>query len=142
MTVDLEGFNEFQDTLERAKNLANDEYWVGTAVKYGFFLEFGTVHMEPRPWLRPSINKVADETDVLGEVLESFNLDQLAIGAKLLAEQVANDIKRNMRKHSPPAPAGEYPAVRSRTLINSVVTAETEMKLLQESAAQATGADT
>ena len=28
---------------------------VGTGIKYGFFLEFGTKHIAPRPWARPSV---------------------------------------------------------------------------------------
>ena len=31
---------------------------IGTNVRYGLFLELGTRHMAPRPWLRPAFNKV------------------------------------------------------------------------------------
>jgi len=33
---------------------------VGTNVKYGRFLELGTRHILPRPWLRPAIMQILD----------------------------------------------------------------------------------
>ncbi len=33
---------------------------IGTPFKYGFWLEFGTVDMLPRPWLRPGLRRNAD----------------------------------------------------------------------------------
>lgn len=33
----------------------NPHIAVGTRVDYGFFLEYGTIHMLPRPWLRRSM---------------------------------------------------------------------------------------
>ena len=33
---------------------------MGTNVNYGRFLEFGTVKMAPRPWLRPSLDMNRD----------------------------------------------------------------------------------
>lgn len=35
------------------------EVWVG--VDYGIYLEYGTVHMAARPYLRPAVAAVADE---------------------------------------------------------------------------------
>lgn len=41
---------------------------VGTDVKYGPWLELGTVNMLPRPWLRPSFEKTEEEVKkILGE---------------------------------------------------------------------------
>jgi hypothetical protein len=41
---------------------------VGTDVKYGPWLEFGTVNILPRPWLRPSFERAEEEVKkILGE---------------------------------------------------------------------------
>ena len=34
-----------------------DEAYVGTDLEYGFFLEFGTMKISERPWLRPAREK-------------------------------------------------------------------------------------
>lgn len=34
---------------------------VGTSLKYGAWLEFGTQHIKPRPWLRPAVRKTQSE---------------------------------------------------------------------------------
>lgn len=34
---------------------------VGTSFKYGFWLEWGTVKMKPRPWLRPALRNNLDK---------------------------------------------------------------------------------
>lgn len=40
---------------------------VGTNLKYGAYLEFGTEDMEPRPWLAPAVSAAAKE---VGEIFE------------------------------------------------------------------------
>jgi len=36
---------------------------VGTNVKYASFLEYGTINMDPRPYLRPAIDFVLSDSD-------------------------------------------------------------------------------
>ncbi len=40
---------------------------VGTGLKYGAYLEFGTLKMEPRPWLSTAVETVSEE---IGEIFE------------------------------------------------------------------------
>lgn len=134
MTVDVEGFENFEGLLEAATEVDPPEWWVGTAVRYGTFLEFGTIHMEPRPWLRPAMDRVAGRTSsILGEVLAAFDMEEMSVSTRTLAEQIERSAKLAMRRNSPPAPPGEAPAVRTGTLIDSVVNAETERDLLTKS---------
>ena len=45
-------------TFEFESSRSQFEARVGTNVIYGKFLELGTVHIRPRPWLRPAFFKV------------------------------------------------------------------------------------
>lgn len=40
---------------------------VGTNLKYGFWLEFGTEHMAPRPWLAPAVMRSLKTVDGIFE---------------------------------------------------------------------------
>ena len=48
-------------------SVANEARWggmvqrVGTPLKYGFWLEWGTPRMSPRPWLRPGLRRNASK---------------------------------------------------------------------------------
>ncbi len=49
------------------------EILVGSNVEYAPYVELGTIHMGPRPYLRPAIEKyVKDYADVLREELSSL----------------------------------------------------------------------
>jgi HK97 gp10 family phage protein len=43
-----------------AEKVGDAEYEVGTGLDYGDYLEMGTVHMRPRPWLIPALNANSD----------------------------------------------------------------------------------
>ena len=55
------------DTGHLANNVKLDRsgsaYYVGTAIRYGRYLEFGTTNMLPRPWLGRSFNRAVIGVD-------------------------------------------------------------------------------
>jgi len=53
----------FTDAIEELKDLEEDlgrggPWVVGTAVNYSLYLEFGTRHMDPKPFFRPVLSEV------------------------------------------------------------------------------------
>lgn len=46
---------------------------VGTDVKYGKYLEFGTSRIAPRPWIKPSLDK--NKTFIISKLKEALKYD-------------------------------------------------------------------
>lgn len=56
----------FTDAIEELKDLEEDlgqggPWVVGTAVEYSIYLEFGTRHMDPKPFFRPVLAEVRSQ---------------------------------------------------------------------------------
>lgn len=80
---------DFEDLVERLDDLQEDvgqagTHFVGTAVEYGVFLEFGTSKMDPKPFFRPALaayraNLVrALEADTRKDIEDIDSADELA----------------------------------------------------------------
>lgn len=58
--VDVDGLGGVFEALDDLEEMAQTttEWVVGTAVEYGIYLEFGTRHMDPKPFFRPALAEV------------------------------------------------------------------------------------
>jgi hypothetical protein len=80
--------NGFEDLLDSA---GSDTWIVGTNVRYGLYLEFGTRNHPPYPWLRPAIEKVAEnDADEIADNAEST--EELVAEIALAIERRAKEI--------------------------------------------------
>lgn len=136
--VEVDGLGELESDLEDAANVDDSVAYAGTALDYGYFLEFGTVKMEARPWLRPASRRAGSLLrSIITGMLEDWDMDGVSNLAEHMADQAVIIAKRSMRRHAPPAPPGEAPAVRTSMLLNSVVWEESEPEMIRESKNQA-----
>lgn len=139
MSVDLFGFDEMEEMLEDAQDVEGGEAWVGTAVYYGVFLEFGTSRMEPRPWLQRSIEQLRD--DYMGMMLKAIStwtVSEVFDAAPIeIAQEAERRIKTDMGGQDSPAPPGDFPAVDTGNLRASIASGKTSGKMLANSAANA-----
>lgn len=56
-----------RNSLTHEVHTEEKSVWIGTAVEYAKFVEFGTRKMKPRPYLKPAIVEHADEYKALAE---------------------------------------------------------------------------
>jgi len=56
----LDGADHQIAELQREQDrwTGGDAYYVGTAVEYAVYLEFGTRHMDPKPFIMPTLHEV------------------------------------------------------------------------------------
>jgi len=102
--LDLDGAIDLQETFEDLEEDWSDAptYDVGTNVKYGKFLEFGTEKMPPYPFFRPAIREFQANPKTFVETSPAFgfqSLDQTPNAktvVKAVAASLANQMERNV----------------------------------------------
>lgn len=128
------GMNAAFDALESfADEMTDDEAYVGTTAEYASFLEFGTVNMKPRPFMKPSIRK-GMKPNMIQDVLDGVLSGEVDNKALQIAFEIRDIAKKGIGHHDPPAPPGEYPAQPTGNLAGSIAAAaeETEMRSKSE----------
>lgn len=60
LNLDLDGLEETYEALDRLEDrwTGGGRWVVGTGVEYAIYLEFGTRHMDPKPFLRPAVTEL------------------------------------------------------------------------------------
>lgn len=102
MPVDVNGLNDlFQDLDELEDDFTGptEDWIIGTNVEYSIFLEFGTRHMDPKPYFRPVMAEVRakgvadfleDHTQLEVEAVTSIR--QLVVGTALAFERRVKEV--------------------------------------------------
>lgn len=83
----LSGFEELADQFS-----GEVTYVVGTNVEYSVFVEFGTRHMQARPYLRPAVREAMNKAD---------NLADKADSSEELVKLIALEIERSATGKAP-----------------------------------------
>lgn len=96
---DLEGLTnlneEFNDEIDDWSDAGST--YVGTAVSYGIFLEFGTSKMDPKPFFRPALAEA--KADLKGFVRDHTNTTAEAVGsADRLVRVIALALERRVKE--------------------------------------------
>lgn len=96
----LDGMGDHLEDLEREEEQWSDDedvWFVGTAVNYSIFLEFGTSKMDPKPFIRPALHayeanlEAAIAADTQTTLEEISSVDELV---KTIAFGLERRIKR------------------------------------------------
>lgn len=64
VSFELDGVGEQVKELRDERDnwtSSNDTWYVGTAVEYAVFVEYGTSEMDPRPFFRPALNEARSD---------------------------------------------------------------------------------
>lgn len=127
--INLNGFGVVLTELEQIKKAAISEtVWVvGTNVKYGAYLEFGTSSMPAYPWLRPAVNEFNRNPEgFLVKHTDTF-VDQIDDAEELVAKitlslerQMKLNVSANAANRRSPGTHPEHPKIQSNTLRASI----------------------
>ena len=85
------------DAIESAKRADKEFYWVGSAVPYGPFHEFGTNRMPARPHWTPAIKVTAQQFQLVVGGGDDLVNDML-IAPRGLVRRVAFSLERTVKK--------------------------------------------
>jgi len=125
--VDAQSTRDALDDLEE-KWSTERVYVVGTDVEYAVYLEFGTRHMPPYPFVRPALreleanpNSIISRNSGFNTVDELPNADTLVkVVATALASQVEKNASAIAASDRSPGVDPEHPQRQTGTLVNSI----------------------
>lgn len=85
----------FQDVIDAARNPG--EWWVGSAVPYGPFHEFGTQKIVARPHWNPSINAVTAKFGLAPARQQNEFVNAMIEAPRGLVKLIAFDLERTVK---------------------------------------------
>ena len=88
--------DEFADAIKHAKG--PKDYWVGSAVEYGPYLEFGSSRMAARPHWSTAIRLVAMKYELTGTSQGNQLVNEMLTAPRGLVKKVALDIERKTKQ--------------------------------------------
>lgn len=129
--IELEGLAELKQDFEKVKDdWGEKEVWaVGTNLKYGFYLEFGTEDMPPYEWFRPAIREfkanperfIVENTDLNSfEKINSTGELVRSTAAALQSKMEDNVNAQDETRDRSPGTDDDHPARDIGTLTNSI----------------------
>lgn len=86
--------DQFKDAVKHAKG--PQEYWAGSAVEYGAYIEFGTTRMPARPHWSTGIRLVSMKYGLGADSTAAVN--DMISAPRGLVKKIAFDIERHVKK--------------------------------------------
>jgi hypothetical protein len=97
--VSTSGFDALEERLNALEERVTDtaSWVVGTRVEYAVYLEFGTRHMDPKPFLRPAVQEA--KTNTAGFIRKNTKLTLADIdSAEELVQTLALALERRIKE--------------------------------------------
>jgi len=124
--LDLDGVGSLQEEFgDRIDDWSGGgSVFVGTAVEYAIYLEFGTSKMDPRPFFRPAVAELTADIDGFLDTHTETSVDTMT-SAEELVEKIGLALERRVKEI-----ITEKGLIESGTMRASVRAVDSEAELL------------
>lgn len=127
--LDVDGLGAVQQRLEELEEDWEDPpiHVAGSTAEYSVYLEFGTRHMPPYPWLRPALRElranprafVAKNTETSIDQVDSAN-ELVDVITSALESQMKTNVTAQQATGRSPGTAPDHPKVQTGNLRASI----------------------